>query len=175
MISALASSWVAIRAAAKMIDPPERRRLASPRSLADVGVALPFERTQAHRRLEAALALSPRSPVIARCGLAWHHSQAESENLFTPDPKYATTEFLPVRPLASDYMARSWMSYRRVSTEDGEDGYSGSPPTKADRSSRRLLLMIIVVETIALFWAMFTRTSHNTRTWPSLVYCKHPR
>lgn len=48
-------------------DLPERHRLMSPRSLADVAFAPPFERTYA-QRLEATPTLSPRSPVITESG-----------------------------------------------------------------------------------------------------------
>jgi len=67
-------------------------------------------------------------------------------------------------------MARNWMSYRRVPADYDEDGgRSESILRKAERPSRRLLLIIIAVETMVLIWSIFSRTGHK-RTWPSFVY-----
>ena len=62
-------------------------------------------------------------------------------------------------------------SYGRLSVDDGEQGFEKPVSTVKETPSRRILLMLLFVETIALIWALSTRTKNFS--WPSLVYCMY--
>jgi hypothetical protein len=70
-------------------------------------------------------------------------------------------------------MAKSRIPYERLSIDDAEQraGDEAYIPTPKKSPSRRVLFVIIAVQTIALLGLAFHNRGGQKYSWPALVYC----
>lgn len=62
------------------------------------------------------------------------------------------------------------LQYNQLFVDDTEQAYEKSSHAPKSRS-RRVLVMIIVIETIALIWALYPREKAKY-PWPHFMYCE---